>query len=170
MKNTELESKMNSALMYASRRLNEYTNNPKPVLFHSFKVAEILYKYNYEENIILSGILHDLIEDTNTTKEDLEKEFNKEIANIVESVSFNPNIEDKLLQAKDMFNKAINYGKSSLIVKCADLIDNIDYVYLSKNSEELLKKYRLFLDMAKEYIGDEEIYKQLQDKVLNISK
>lgn len=168
--NCDFEKEMDNALHYAAKKLDESGNNPKPVLLHSFKVAMTLYQYNYSKDIVISAILHDLIEDTDISYGDIEKDFSKKIADIVKAVSFNPTIDGKLEQAKEMFNNCVNYGYEALIVKCGDLVDNINFVGLVDDLEmrkKLSKKYRLFLDMTSDLIKDEKIYKLLEEKYNN---
>lgn len=164
--NIELEKKMDKALHYVAKNLTLSGHNSKPGLSHSFRVGITLYSNNYDEDIIIAGILHDLIEDTDITKEDIEKDYNSKIASLVESVSFNPHIEDKYLQAKEMFENCLKYGYEALIIKCADLLDNINYVpYADLEMQKILiKKYQLFLDMSKRMIGSEPIYGLLEEK------
>lgn len=163
--NINLEQKMDQTLHYVSKNILLSGHNSKPVLLHSFKVGLSLYLNKYHDNIIISGILHDLIEDTDITKKDIEKEFNKDIANIVAAVSFDDTILDKYEQARLMFQKCYNYGFDALIVKCADLLDNVNYINLADNPKELLKKYQLFLDLSLDKIGHEKIYQDLLNKV-----
>ncbi len=160
----KLEKEMDKALHFVASSLKESGHNPKPVLLHSFKVGMILYQEDYAEDIVLAGILHDLIEDTQITLDIIQKEFNDQISKIVLAVSFDPNITDKYLQAEKMFLNCLNYGYDALIVKCADLLDNINYVSYSNDKEELLKKYLLFLNISKDVIGSENIYKKLEQK------
>lgn len=164
-----LGKKMNIALHYTADNLLKTGNNPKPVLLHSFRVANILYENGYEENVVISGILHDLIEDTDVSYNDIKNEFGEDIANIVQAVSFDKNIQDKYEQAKALFNNCLKQGKEALLVKCADLIENIDYVqFVPKMRKELLKKYNLFLEISKKIIGKEKIYKKLEKKYIEI--
>ena len=58
-----------------------------PYYTHAFEVGKLIAEASMPINIIIAGILHDTIEDTDTTATDIEKEFNKEIAFLVESVS-----------------------------------------------------------------------------------
>ena len=170
--NPELERKMNEAFAYVAKNLELSGHNSKPVLFHSFKVGMTLYNNNYNEDIVISGILHDLLEDTDVTKEDLKEKYNDYIASLVEAVSFNPDIKDRFLQAKEMFLKAQDFGYPALIIKCADLLDNINYYSLANKEiqDYLLKKYKLFLDMTKEELKEERIYQELNDKFLKLNK
>lgn len=167
-----LEKEMDNALHYVSENIIKTGHNPKPVLLHSFKVSMTLYSYNYPSEVVISGILHDLIEDTGITGNDIEKKYGKRIRKIVEAVSFNPNIENKLEQAKAMFKNCCDLGRDALLVKCADLLDNINFVHLvndEKLRNNLLMKYNVFLEMSKNQIGEEVIYGLLQKKYNDIS-
>ncbi len=162
--------KLDKVLYYVCDNLSKTGNNSKPVLLHSFKVAYRLLDYNYEEDIVISAALHDLIEDTDITYEDIKNMYDKKIADIVKAVSFNKNIEDKYLQAEEMFNRCVECGREALIVKCADLNDNIDFLPFAKKEDipKLLKKYDLFLNISKKYLENEIIYKELFKKYQNI--
>ena len=165
-----LEKEINKALCYVADNLNKTGHNSKPVLLHSFQVAMTLYYNGYDRNIVLAGALHDLIEDTDITKEDITKIYNEDIANIVACVSFKADIKDRYMQAKEMFDRCVSFGYPALIVKCADLLNNINYVcFADKNIQEgLVKKYKLFLDMSREIIGNEEIFNRLEEKYISL--
>lgn len=67
--------------------------------------------------------------------------------------------------------KILESGKKALLIKCADLIDNIDYIVLVEDKHErneLLKKHKMLIEMSSEYIGNEEIYKLLEIKIKDI--
>lgn len=164
----ELGKRMDVALHYVAKNLSKTGHNSKPVLSHSFRVANKLYQEGYEEEIVLSAVLHDLIEDTAVTRDDIANEFGDNIANIVEAVSFDPKIEDKLEQARLMFQNCLDYGLPAVLVKCSDLLDNIDYVIFvedEKKRKVLLSKYELFLKMSEDEIGEIKIYKELAKKL-----
>ena len=170
------EEKMNigkeldKVLYYVCDNLSKTGHNPKPVLLHSFKVSYRLLNYDYERDIVISAALHDLIEDTDVTYDDLKKLYGKKIADIVEAVSFKSEIEDKYLQAEEMFNRCVLFGREALIVKCSDLCDNIDFLSFAKKEDvpKLAKKYKLFLDISKKYIKNEKVYKELLKKYNNL--
>lgn len=168
LKDVNLEKEMDIALHFVSKSLDESGHNSKPVLFHSFKVGTILYELDYSKDIVISGILHDLLEDTDITYEDICDSFDEEIARCVLAVTFDSKISDKLVQARKMFLNCIKFGNKALIVKCADLLDNIKYVNLVADDDvknNLFKKYDVFLEMSKQYIGNEKIYSMLENEV-----
>lgn len=73
-----------------------------------------------------------------------------------------------------MFMKCRNYGFDALIVKCADIFDNIGYFIQTSGYEELanylLEKCRLFLDISENILGKEELYSALKDKVFRANQ
>ena len=120
----ELEKEIDQALHFTAKKLDESGHDSKPVLFHSFKIARLLYSSGYDREIVLAAVLHDLIEDTDTTKEEIEEEYGKEIADIVEAVSFDPDLEDYMERTREMFERCLKCGRAALLVKCADLLDD----------------------------------------------
>ena len=129
------EEKMNvgkeldKVLYYVCDNLARTGHNSKPVLLHSFKVSYRLLNYGYNRDIVISSALHDLIEDTSVTYEEIKKEFGKKIADIVRAVSFKENIADKYLQAKELF------------LSISKKVIGKEKVY-----KELLFKYRSYLE------------------------
>ncbi len=58
-----------------------------PYITHLFSVAAILSMYTRDEEVIVAGLLHDTLEDTEYTEEELEKDFGVAIKEIVVQVS-----------------------------------------------------------------------------------
>lgn len=96
LKDVNLEKEMDMALHFVSRSLDESGHNSKPLLFHCFKVSTILYELGYSKDIVISGILHDLLEDTDISYEDICDSFGEKIAGCVLAVTFDSKITDKL--------------------------------------------------------------------------
>ncbi len=92
LKNVNLEKEMDMALHFVSKSLDESGHNSKPVLFHSFKVGTILYELVYSKDIIISGTLHDLLEDTDISYEDICDSFGEKIAGCVLAATFDSKI------------------------------------------------------------------------------
>lgn len=59
----------------------------EPYIQHPLEVAGILAEHGLDENAIAAALLHDILEDTNVTKETVAEDFGKEIANLVEGVT-----------------------------------------------------------------------------------
>ncbi|MCZ8343222.1 MAG: bifunctional (p)ppGpp synthetase/guanosine-3',5'-bis(diphosphate) 3'-pyrophosphohydrolase [Leptospira sp.] len=59
----------------------------EPYIIHPMNVASILDELGLDERAIAAGLLHDVVEDTHYSKEDMAKEFGEDIANLVEGVT-----------------------------------------------------------------------------------
>jgi len=97
---------------------------------HPFNVAFLLSKWHLDLVSISAGLLHDVIEDTDKTKEDLLKNFPHAVVNIVNGVTNIKEIEDQ----PRIFRKMENMRKMILsmfkdlrvvFVKLADVLDNL---------------------------------------------
>lgn len=98
------------------------------MIFHPFTVGMILQRENANTNCVIAGILHDVVEDTKYTIEDIKKEFGTEISQIVEGVT-----EDKSLPWKQRKIEAIEKVKNAnldvKLVESADKISNLETMY-----------------------------------------
>ncbi|MCR5224280.1 MAG: HD domain-containing protein, partial [Bacilli bacterium] len=63
------------------------SDKDKPMVIHPINVANILREYNFDDNVIAAGYLHDTVEDTNTTFDDINKLFGEDIKSLVEGAS-----------------------------------------------------------------------------------
>lgn len=98
----------------------------KPMIIHPISVAELLEEYGYDDNVVAAGYLHDVVEDTKYTIEDIEKEFGKDIASLVMGASE----PDKSLSWEERKQHTIDETKilplRNKLVICADKINNLE--------------------------------------------
>ena len=121
------------------RILCEYMPNDdelsKPTLFHSIRTGTYLYEKGYEENIVLAGLLHDIIEDSEISEQKIEKEFGKIVLELILANSKNKSIEYQADRIDELIKRCISTGEKALIVKAADIIDNFKYFRKINNSD-----------------------------------
>ncbi len=165
----ELEKEMDRAIMLLARAFDASGHNAKPVILHSIRVGMALFNAGYGKTVVLAGLLHDLLEDTDITARELEAHFGEELTRVVEAVSFDPEIRSKREQNEDVFRRCRAYGFDALAVKCADIADNIDYFVPTPGYEELaqilLEKYHSFLLTAEPVLLGEPMLDTLKAKV-----
>ena len=63
------------------------SDKSKPMIIHPINVANILNEYGFDENVVAAGYLHDTVEDTKVTLDDLKNSFGEDIASLVEGAS-----------------------------------------------------------------------------------
>lgn len=99
------------------------------MIFHPITVGYILKDNNMSDECIMAGFLHDVVEDTKYTKEDVINEFGINVYKIVEEVSEDKSIKNwkqRKILAIEKIKKASFEGK---MVECADKIHNLDTLY-----------------------------------------
>lgn len=115
------------ALQIASRsHEGQYRKNTDiPYIIHPVAVGMMLMKAGYSDEIIAAGILHDTVEDTPLTLEDIKEEFGTKIVEIVEGSSE----PDKSLPWKARKEHTIEFlitaSEEIRAVVCADKLHNI---------------------------------------------
>ena len=102
----------------------------KPMIMHPLGVGQLLESFGYDDNVVAAGYLHDVVEDTEYTIQDIEKEFGKDIATLVMSAS-EPN---KSLSWEERKKHTIEETKKlplrNKLVICADKINNLEDLFL----------------------------------------
>lgn len=76
-----------AATFAAEKHANQKRASGEPYLIHPLAVGEILVKLKMDADTICAGLLHDTIEDTSTSYEDIENLFGKPVADMVEGVT-----------------------------------------------------------------------------------
>lgn len=100
-----------------------------PYVSHLFSVAAIISGYTDNEETIIAGLLHDTIEDTPYTYEELETDFGERVRDLVYTVTEEKEIHGKELswiERKETYIKKLKKGpEEALVVAAADKIHNL---------------------------------------------
>lgn len=110
----------------------------KPVLFHGIRAGVYLYEREYPQDIVIAGVLHDILEDSEITEQKLREEFGENITRLVRASTKNDAIPDKKEQTRELIQRCAKNGEAALIVKAADILDSFKW-YTSQNNEEELR-------------------------------
>lgn len=137
------------------------SDKEKPMIMHPINTANILEEYGYDDNVVAAGYLHDVIEDTKYTKEDLLKEFNEDIVSLVLGATE----IDKSLSWEERKEEAINKVKKldlrHKLIVCADKISNLEdmRIIFEINGQKDFSAFKRGFDKQKWYYT--EIYNSL---------
>ncbi|MDL4840130.1 HD domain-containing protein [Aquibacillus rhizosphaerae] len=106
-----------------------------PYIIHPYRVGMLLSQEACPEDIIIAGLLHDVVEDTDGTLEEIRSLFGEEVATLVEFAS-EPN---KSLSWEDRKKHTIETIKTAplaaKLVVCADKVDNLSSIL--ENEQQL---------------------------------
>ena len=108
----------------------QFRKSGEPYISHPLSVALILAELKLDYLCIVAAILHDCIEDTSVTKDDVKNEFGEQVAHIVEGVSKLTNLEftsSSQKQAKNFQKLILAMSKDMrvMIIKLADRLHNM---------------------------------------------
>ena len=166
------EDALNRAYVFAMRAHgNQKRESGDPYFSHPLEVAEILTDYRLDTNSIITALLHDTIEDTDATSEEIEEQFGVEVAQLVDGVTKLTQIE---LQSEES-DQAENFRKlvlamsediRVLLVKLADRLHNMRTLHFIGNREKrrriALETMEIYAPLA-ERIGMQEFKNELED-------
>src|SRR5258706_12708845 len=76
----------------------QYRQSGEPYITHPLAVAKILAEWHLDAQALMAALLHDVVEDTPTTKTEIAKKFGKAVAELVDGVSKIDRIEFATLQ------------------------------------------------------------------------
>lgn len=126
-----------------------------PYVGHVLNVGKILKKYGYSEDVISAGILHDTIEDTPVTFEDIEKEFNINIAELVDSASETDKADTWENRKKHTIKALKGASKESMAIIAADKLDNLSSIVKDMKSmgDKVWKVFKAPKDRQSWYYG-----------------
>jgi guanosine-3',5'-bis(diphosphate) 3'-pyrophosphohydrolase len=127
--------------------------NASPYINHPIGLANVLANEGGidDERVLIAAILHDTIEDTETTEQELIREFGREISDIVLEVTDDKSLakaERKLLQVEH----AATISRRAKLVKLADKICNLRDIASSPPADWSIDRKRKYFDWAKSVV------------------
>lgn len=166
------EDALNKAYVFSMKVHGSQTRaSGDPYFSHPVEVAGILTGYRLDTASIVTGLLHDTVEDTVATIEEIDRLFGGEVARLVDGVTKLSRLE---LQSPDSghaenFRKlllAISEDIRVLLVKLADRLHNMRTLHYIKSPEKRERIARetmeIYVPLA-ERIGIQEIKEELED-------
>lgn len=142
----------------------EYINHIGSVVFEIMNAAKNTSDFN-AELAIKCALLHDTIEDTDFSTEDLEKEYGQQVQAGVLALTKNTTLEKKL-QMKDSLERIKVQPKEVWAVKMADRICNLyapPYYWNQSKKEKYLEEAKIIYEHLKD--GNDYLAKRLLEKI-----
>lgn len=103
-------------------------SSDEPYVNHVLRVARLVHDTGAPEEVIIAAILHDTVEDTDVTMEDIQQKFGNIVTGYVDTLTEDDKSaawEDRKAEAQ---MKLMNASKEAMLIKAADKIDNISSI------------------------------------------
>ena len=141
-----------------------------PYFSHPIEVAGILTDFNLDDQTIVTALLHDTIEDTLVTYEEIEQAFGKDVAKMVDGVTKLSKIEamsenERAAENLRKFLLAMSDDIRVLLVKLADRLHNMRTLHFIKNEQKRRRIARETMDIyapLAERIGMYDFMREMQ--------
>ena len=150
----------------------------EPYIIHPLCVAIILAELELDKETIVAGILHDVVEDTVMTREEIAKEFSEEVALLVDGVTKLTQLDlsqDKIeVQAENLRKMFLAMAKDIrvIIIKLADRLHNmrtLQFMTPAKQKEKAKETMDIYAPIAQR-LGISKIKTELDDLALKYSQ
>lgn len=121
------------AIQFAARKHHgqmRLETDPLPYVTHLFSVALLAAEDGAHDDVVTAALLHDTIEDTGTTREEIASAFNERVAELVDAVTERKEIEGRQLSWKERkqeyLTRLATADAEAVLIAAADKIDNVE--------------------------------------------
>jgi RelA/SpoT family (p)ppGpp synthetase len=148
----------------------QYRKSGEPYISHPIAVAEILSNWQLDAQTLVAALLHDVLEDTTVSKEDISERFGKPVSELVDGVSKLDRIEFQNAQdaQAENFRKmllAMARDVRVILIKLADRLHNmrtLDAVGVQKRHRVARETIEIYAPIANR-LGLDGLYRELQE-------
>ncbi len=171
------ESLITKAYIFArTAHGNQIRHSGEPYFSHPIAVAEIAIELKLDQSSVITALLHDVVEDTEISLEEIKKTFGEEVANLVDGVTKLGQLEviptnEKFAENFRKLTIAMSRDIRVLLIKLADRLHNMRTLHFVPSKEKKIKKSKESLDIyapLASRIGLNKIKDELQDLAFEI--
>jgi (p)ppGpp synthase/HD superfamily hydrolase len=141
-----------------------------PFVTHPLEVACLLHEAGYSDEVVAAGVLHDVLEDTDADRGDIETRFGPRVAELVDAVTHDPAIEDETERRAALRRQVARAGECAAVVFAADKVSKAREMRIRAGRGRFERKtdggkfdhYEASLDMLAELIPGHPLVEQLR--------
>lgn len=160
-----------SALAYASKAHSGQTRSTgAEYISHPIQVAKSVEMYKKSHNLdalISAAYLHDTLEDTDTTHEDLERMFGGLVASLVKELTSDKEKIKEVGKTDYLKTKMAAMSSYALVIKLADRLDNVQDITTAK-TPEWRNKYKKETEHVLQYIEKNRVLSGTHKKIISL--
>ena len=172
----ELETLDKAFLLAKQHHSGQKRSSGEPYIIHPIAVAKIVLDYGMDCPSVTAAILHDTVEDTDLTLDEIKAEFGEETASLVDGLTklgkVPLDIKDKEEQQAENVRKmllAMSEDIRVIIIKLADRLHNIrtlNFVAPQKRRDKALETLEIYAPIAHR-LGIRAIKEELEDRAIS---
>lgn len=162
------EKEIEAAVLMLVDCVRKNCRNPKPLIWHSLKVGCKLYELGESKEIVIAGILHDLLEDTSCKISQIKNKFGPKVTDLVLASTFDARIKDYKERWRKSIAQIKKAGPKAMLIKIIDANNNLSFISLIEDEnklKEVLWKHRLIIDSFKPEMDKSPVFKEYQENI-----
>lgn len=152
----------------------QFRRSGEPYIIHPVQVAKILYGLGMDSESMIAALLHDVVEDTELTKEDVKKDFGEDVAELVEGVTKLGKVplftkEEQQAENVRKMLMAMSQDIRVIIIKLADRIHNmrtLAFMRPHKRREKAQETLEIYAPIAHR-LGIRGVKEELEDLAIS---
>ena len=152
----------------------QFRYSGEPYIIHPVSVAIILYNLGMDGESMAAALLHDVVEDTDMTKENIQEEFGEDVANLVEGVTKLGKVpiftkEEQQAENVRKMLMAMSQDIRVIIIKLADRIHNmrtLSFMRPDKRREKAQETLEIYAPIAHR-LGIRGVKEELEDLAIS---
>lgn len=162
-------NKMNDAYLFAKQKHEgQFRKDGSAYIHHPIKVAELINKYfsNHPKinELITAAYLHDVVEDTDTTIDEIKQKFEEYVASLVNGVTNDKKQKNVMGKTNYLCNKMLNMNEDVLNLKLCDRLANV--LDLNNANQDFVEKYEIETTIILNYLLTNKKLTDIQRKII----
>lgn len=156
---------------FLGQALTDQDPFPRAVITHSLRVGLYLEQQRWPRPIVLAGLLHEVVEDSDVSRAIIAEVFGPEVAQLVAANHIDPH-HDQFEQTIESMQRCKCLGQAALIVKAADLLDHVEHGRDDAKPESrawLSRTLETFLDLSMSELVNEPVWHSLQARYVGLA-
>jgi (p)ppGpp synthase/HD superfamily hydrolase len=139
-----------------------------PFVLHPLEVASLLSGRGFDDDVVTAGVLHDIVEATSVTLDDIDRRFGTRVARLVAAVTENPDVADYAQRKAALRDQVARAGRDACAIYAADKVAKVRELRAkaTRHPEVLrgrkLEHYRASLDTLRACTKDLPLVDQLE--------
>ena len=141
-------------------------------VLHPLEVAALVQRSHYPDHVVAAAVLHDILENTDTERAELQARFGSDVAELVALLSDDPSIPDEERQKDDVRERVRRAGGFGAVVYAADKISKVRELRAAisaglraAEAEVKLNRYRRALDMLQGILRESRLVEVLRFEI-----
>lgn len=136
--------------------------NQEPYIAHPYRVAMRLKEHNCDSDLVIAGLLHDVVEDTDGTLDEIDALFGQKVTHLVSEVTEQEKFIPWDARKKQSIDQIRRASIDVKLIVCADKIDNLD----SMLDNEMIYGDAMWHAFERGKIDQQWYYQSMLDSVL----